>query len=63
MNFTLRLTLDGLVGTLRMKAHSLGDGIESGRRSRPILPLEAEPKPDLKAKSETEGEPNDLARG
>jgi len=63
MNFTLRLTLDGLVGALRMKAHSLGDDFETRRRPKPPQSPETEPKPGRKAQPQTKGESNGLARG
>jgi len=62
MNFTLRLTLDGLVGALRMKAHSLADGERSRRPPKSPRPAETESKAGLNGLQKKE-ERDDLARG
>ncbi len=61
MNVTLRLTLDGLLGALRMKAHSFADDIASKRR--PPRLVEPHPKPDMKKQSRKKGNRDDLAGG
>jgi hypothetical protein len=61
MKVTLRLTLDGLLDALRMKAHSFADDAES--RRRPFRLAEPRPRPDMKGRSRKKGDRHDLAGG
>jgi hypothetical protein len=63
MNVTLRLTLDGLLDALRMKAHSFADNAESGHRPKRPRLAESGSKPDMKGKSRKKGDRDDLAGG
>jgi hypothetical protein len=63
MNVALRLTFDGLLSALRMKAHSLADDRESSRRTKRIELVEPGPTSDMKGKSRKKGDHDDLAGG
>lgn len=62
MNFTLRLTLDGLVGALRMKAHSLADGVGTRRPAQSPRSADKQHKAGAKTPPRKARKSNDLSR-